>query len=50
VEFEISADVPQGGDTLPHSSGEVYYEEVKPNILSPKLQATDTYSLACGKP
>jgi len=42
VEFEIPAEVPQGGDTLPQSGGEVQFEEVNPNIPSPEPQATDT--------
>jgi len=50
VEFESPVDVPQGGDTLPHSHSEVYSEEVNPNIPSPKPQATDTYSLGHDRP
>jgi len=36
VEFEIPADVPQGGDTLPYSSSEIQSEKVNPNIPSPE--------------
>ena len=42
VEFEIPANVPRGGDTLPHSNSEVQSKEANPNIPSPEQQATDT--------